>query len=545
MEWYMNSRLSTKLFLGFSILLIIMISLSFLGIFYIGKTNSILEAMYENNLVPIAYIAEVNAQALAKNRALYRITLEQDTAKMQQMKELMAQRQAKLDENWKAYLATHMNDQEKREVEKLDALWAKYKPLEAGVLDAALQNKTEEAQELLEGEAFTVFNEIDTALSGVVEGNKDRAEEASKEAAAVYANVRLMMLAISGVALLIGFVIAYFITRSIAGPLNAVIANLTQGGAQVAAASAQVAQSSQAMASGASEQASSLEETSASLEQMASMTRQNADNAGKANALMTDTKDVVARGTTAMERMSAAIADIKRSSDQTAKILKTIDEIAFQTNLLALNAAVEAARAGDAGKGFAVVAEEVRNLAQRSAEAAKSTSVLIESAQVSADNGVAVSGEVAELLHTIAGSAEKVGVLISEVSAATVEQSQGIDQVNNAVVQMDKVTQANAGNSEEAASASEELSAQARELNDMVVVLRGVVAGAGATNGHANGHGERPRLEHARAALPKPDARRIPAARMLTASRTGNKKETHVLAPKDVVKLDATDLSDF
>jgi cell pole-organizing protein PopZ len=176
----------------------------------------------------------------------------------------------------------------------------------------------------------------------------------------------------------------------------------------------------------------------------------------------------------AMTRMGDAITRIKSSSDQTAKIIKTIDEIAFQTNLLALNAAVEAARAGDAGKGFAVVAEEVRNLAQRSAEAAKNTAALIEESQQNANNGVSVSNEVAGILSGIVESVQKLSQLIGEVSAASDEQSKGIEQIGTAVTEMDKLTQSNAANAEESASASEELAAQAKELGEMVQILVGI-----------------------------------------------------------------------
>jgi methyl-accepting chemotaxis protein len=222
------------------------------------------------------------------------------------------------------------------------------------------------------------------------------------------------------------------------------------------------------MAEGASEQASSLEETSASLEEMASMTRQNADNASQANSLMGEAKQVVAEGSGAMTHMATAIGEIKQSADETAKIIKTIDEIAFQTNLLALNAAVEAARAGEAGKGFAVVAEEVRNLAMRSAEAAKNTSSLIEESVKNANTGVDIAGEVSKVLSEIASSIGKTTELVAEIAAASQEQAQGIDQVNTAVTQMDKVTQQNAANAEESASASEELNAQAESLNHVV-----------------------------------------------------------------------------
>jgi methyl-accepting chemotaxis protein len=281
------------------------------------------------------------------------------------------------------------------------------------------------------------------------------------------------------VALVLGILMAWLITRSITGPLRRVIAGLGESSKQVTGASSQVAQSSQSMAEGASQQASSLEETSASLEEMSSMTNQNAENAQQANGMVAETRDVTSRGREAMDRMTGAIERIKQSSDQTARILKTIDEIAFQTNLLALNAAVEAARAGEAGKGFAVVAEEVRNLAQRSAEAAKNTATLIEDAQKNADHGVHVSAEVEAVLSQIADKVQKVSHLVEEVAAASREQSRGIEQVNIAVSQMDQVTQSNAANSEEAASAAEELSAQAEQMNEMVAALEAVV-GSGA-----------------------------------------------------------------
>jgi methyl-accepting chemotaxis protein len=289
-------------------------------------------------------------------------------------------------------------------------------------------------------------------------------------------NVLMLTMAISGVVL--GIVMAVLITLSIIKPIRRIIDALAAGSEQVSAASGQVSAASQSLAEGATEQAAGLEETSSSLEEMASMTRKNAENAQEANGLASDATKSAHTGSESMNRMNAAIKEIQKSSDETSKIIKVIDEIAFQTNLLALNAAVEAARAGEAGKGFAVVAEEVRNLAMRSAEAAKNTSHMIEESVKNAKNGVDIAAEVGKVLNEIVQSVSKTTDLVGEIAAASQEQSQGIDQVNTAVAQMDKVTQQNAANAEESASASEELGAQAEGMKDVVNQLVALVGGA-------------------------------------------------------------------
>ena len=207
------------------------------------------------------------------------------------------------------------------------------------------------------------------------------------------------------------------------------------------------------------------------------MTKRNAENAQKANDLAKQARTVAERGSGDMEAMSTAMQSIKTSSDDIAKIIKTIDEIAFQTNILALNAAVEAARAGEAGMGFAVVADEVRNLAQRSAQAARETAAKIEGAINNTAQGVQISSKVAEVLNEIVSKVRQVDELIAEVSGASREQTQGITQINAAVGQMDKVTQSNAASAEESAAAAEELNAQAMAMKHAVGELQMLVSG--------------------------------------------------------------------
>ncbi len=275
----------------------------------------------------------------------------------------------------------------------------------------------------------------------------------------------------------IGFLM-FFFARSITNPINRIVEGLHEGADQVASASGQVSSYSQELAESSSEQAASLEETSSSLEEMATMTKQNADNAGQADNLTNGVNQVIGKATTSMGDLKSSMADISKASEETSKIIKTIDEIAFQTNLLALNAAVEAARAGEAGAGFAVVADEVRNLAIRAADAAKNTADLIKGTVKKIKGGSELVGTTNEGFIEVAQSAAKVSDLIQEINAASNEQAEGIEQVNKAVVEMDKVIQQNAANAEENASASEEMNAQADQMKGYVGELVAMVGGS-------------------------------------------------------------------
>lgn len=327
------------------------------------------------------------------------------------------------------------------------------------------------------------------------------------------------------------------IVKDIVASMDKITKELGESSGEVSEASSQLDAASEKLAEGTSEQAASIQETSSTLEETSSMVQQNRENTKQAAALAKQSKEYAGKSNIEMQRMMTAMDDLKKSSGEIAKIIKVIDEIAFQTNILSLNAAVEAARAGDAGKGFAVVAEEVRSLAQRSAQAAKDTTVIIESNILLSENGSIVAKEVQKSISEIDEQSKKVSELLDEISVATDEQAQGVDQINKAISQMEIVLASNAQTAEESSAASKALFSQTINLNEIISDLNGLV----------NGVAEK--MNYSVVSGPQAGATRTPVLKGLP--KKTQQRTTHKSAPRTLSKADEQlnklkdDMSDF
>lgn len=373
--------------------------------------------------------------------------------------------------------------------------------------------KMSEAAHEIEEAAHTLEERVAAVVTSQTDHAHHRAETTD-----------IWLAALCFAAVLLGMGASFWSVRSITKPLGRAIETIGNGSDQVSSASEQIAESSGTLAEGTSEQAASLEETSASLEEISAMTTQNAGNANEVNSMMAETSEFVERSGTSMAQLTTSMQEIAKASEETQKIIKTIDDIAFQTNLLSLNAAVEAARAGEAGAGFAVVADEVRNLAMRASEAAKNTSGLIENSVTQIQQGSQLAEKCNEDFTMVAENAEKVALLVEEISTAAKEQSTGIEQISTAVNEMDKVTQGNAANAEESSAAAEELDTLSDQLQETVAELQQMIGGR--------------KLSVAQPTVKKAAAPVVPKTKRITAGE-------RMRSVEEIIPLDDGDMDDF
>jgi len=473
-----NLTLRAKLIGGFLFAAIIMLIVGAFGVSQILIQEKSISAMYEENVKGLAGAGELNQMFLTMRlTAVYAMSNKfvwgNDIAEVKD-------KMIAMDKEGLAKVASMdkiiASPEDKKVFEKFKVDLMAYLPIRDKLIAAIAAGDKEGTKEALKT-GTQLGQNVSTGLKQLMDLEISQANKKAEYNATVAARATwvTLVVVIMGICFSIG--LGIYFSMSITTPITRVVTGLTDGADQVAAASAQVASASQSLAEGASEQAASLEETSSSMEEMSSMTKQNADNAGQAKAMMGEANIILEKVTGHMDEMSKAILEITKSSEETSKIIKTIDEIAFQTNLLALNAAVEAARAGEAGAGFAVVADEVRNLAMRAAEAAKSTNNLIENTIKAVKNGNELTSKTQEAFKENITISGKISQLIDEIATASREQAHGISQVSTAVNEMNGVTQQTAANAEESASASEELNAQAEQMKTYVADLSNVVGG--------------------------------------------------------------------
>jgi methyl-accepting chemotaxis protein len=471
-SWTIGRRIT----FGFSILTILLFLVgisAYIGLNSIGKSTN---ALVEDNMPSALILGQIKdnlSRAYANTLNTIRLPQGSDAIKAEIQK--INDRVRENTESWKEF-ETRLHDQADRDFFKsVTDIRAKYVATMNEMLKYAATNDTEASYKYLDETFYGTYVAYRDILQKRISEEREYSLTTGKKVETDVGLIKVVIVTalLAGLALAIGT--AFVIIRGTNKVLERAIASIDEGSQQVASASSEVSSASNMLAEGASEQAASLEETSSSLEEMSSMTSQNAKSAQEAKGVADEMHKAADDSADQMKQMQQAMDAIKESSAGISQIIKTIDEIAFQTNILALNAAVEAARAGEAGAGFAVVAEEVRNLAQRSAESAKETSGKIEGAIRNSDRGVAISGKVAESLGTIVDKARQMNALVTEIASASAEQDKGIGQLTTAVQQMDKVTQSNASNAEETASASEELNAHAELLKETVVDLVALV----------------------------------------------------------------------
>lgn len=534
-----NVSLGTRIGIGFGVVLFLLGATALIGLSRIKTINSYMEDIVSNKNAAVLLANDLSKEMNVITQSVRNAILSVELNGVDNEKKNIEVARAKFNEIY-LKIAAKIKDKKGEEIlaaivdhqQKIDSLVNKSiefclsgytSSIETstetsfGTVKAGTLNSTEgnaKAADVIMLEMLAPQKQLVEAIDSMVAYQSEQSDQAFNKAKSAYSTACILIISLGVAAIMLGALIAFFLTRTITKPINRVVKGLTDGSEQVVAASSQVSSSSHSLAEGASEQAASIEETSSSLEEMSSMTKQNSDNATQADNLMKEANQVVQQANNSMEDLTKSMYDISVASDETSKIIKTIDEIAFQTNLLALNAAVEAARAGEAGAGFAVVADEVRNLAMRSADAAKNTAKLIEGTVKKVREGSELVTRTNKAFQNVSASTSKVGELVGEIAAASKEQSQGIEQINKAVAEMDKIVQRNAANAEESASASGQMNAQAEQLKqyveDLVLVIGGKSANSSMSlpmsGGNGSKKGDRRYKYGEQNALPTPDS---------------------------------------
>lgn len=450
----MKLGIRAKLLSGFSIVVLFTLITGVGGLYNADKLGTMLESMYDRNLNPIVYAAEMNLNFLLTSRGVYRNIIETDIKDMTSINNNVAKYKQTIAENAEKYKALIDDDHEKKMYEKFMNEYTKYLELEKVFIDLAMANKKKEANLYVKETLRPVINNVDAYLGDMVIYNKDLAKKADDTGMAQIKLGFILTIIIIIAAISISVVLAFLIIASIMKVINTV----DDASEKVSSGAVQISASSEQLSQGSSEQAASVEEVSSSIEEMTATIRQNADNASQTEKIANKSANDAKEGGSAVTQTVKAMKEI-------AEKTSIIQEIARQTNLLSLNASIEAARAGDHGKGFAVVASEVQKLAERSQKAAGEISDL-------SSSSVAIAEKAGEMLLRLVPDIQKTAELVAEINAASGEQASGIQQINSAIQQLNTVVQQNASSAEELTATAQELSSQTVQMKTAINFLK-------------------------------------------------------------------------
>ena len=513
MKWFYDLKIATKLIVSFGAVQVLALILGFNAIAAMGRINQASDDLAKNWMPSVQAVMSLRIDVGDFRRWQLLHILSNEPAFYETYEKRMSDTLAALQANSERYQKLISSPEEKAQYDAFLSQWQQFVGENGKLVDASRKGQKDEARALATGAGAQMVTSLNDQLNKLVKLNVDGGGQASEAAAATYDRARLSIGLLLLATVVLGMLLAMWVARIVARPLQdavtvarqvaggdltreievksgcetgqlmgalkemtaslqALVAQVRSGTDTIATASAQIASGNQDLSSRTEQQASSLEETASSMEQLNSTVKQNADNARQANQLAQSASGIAVKGGDVVGQVVDTMASINESSRKIVDIIAVIDGIAFQTNILALNAAVEAARAGEQGRGFAVVASEVRNLAQRSAAAAKDIKTLIGDSVEKVDAGSRLVDQAGATMDEIVASITRVTDIMSEITAASQEQSSGIDQVNTAIVQMDQVTQQNAALVEQAAAAAEAMMDQAAHLSRVVSVFK-------------------------------------------------------------------------